>query len=297
MSILVLGAGGQVGAALRWRAMARGQSVIGLKHDELDITVADAVRRTVADLRPEIVINCAAHTAVDQAESEPERAMAINGEGAGNVALSCALASVPLIHLSTDYVFDGSRTGAYREDDPVAPATVYGRTKLAGEKAVFDAWGKHVILCTSWVFGAMGSNFVKTMLRLAASGQTPLRVVDDQIGGPTPADAIADACLDIGDHVRRSDIVPWGTYHFAGAPTVSWHGFARAILAHRPGLEIEPCTTEDFPRPAPRPANSVLDCGRIRAAFGIEQPDWTIHLARLLRDLGEAPTETGGDAS
>lgn len=297
MSILVLGAGGQVGAALRWRAMARGQSVIGLKHDELDITVADAVRRTVADLRPEIVINCAAHTAVDQAEAEPERAMAINGEGAGNVALSCALASVPLIHLSTDYVFDGSRTGAYREDDPVAPATVYGRTKLAGEKAVFDAWGKHVILRTSWVFGAMGSNFVKTMLRLAASGQTPLRVVDDQIGGPTPADAIADACLDIGDHVRRSDIVPWGTYHFAGAPAVTWHGFARAILAHHPGLEIEACTTEAFPRPAPRPANSVLDCGRIRAAFGIEQPDWTVHLARLLRDLGEVPTETGGDVS
>ncbi|MDF1735885.1 MAG: dTDP-4-dehydrorhamnose reductase [Minwuia sp.] len=297
MSILVLGAGGQVGAALRWRAMARGQSVIGLKHDELDITIADAVRRTVADIRPSIVINCAAHTAVDRAEEEPERAMAINGEGAGNVALSCALASVPLIHLSTDYVFDGSKTGPYREDDPIAPATVYGRTKLAGERAVFDAWGKHVILRTSWVFGAMGSNFVKTMLRLAASGQSPLKVVDDQIGGPTPADAIADACLDITTRVLQADIVPWGTYHFAGAPTVSWHGFAQAILAHYPDLVIAPCTTEDFPRPAPRPANSVLDCGRIRAAFGIGQPDWTVHLAHLLRDLGEMPTESGEDGS
>lgn len=297
MSILVLGAGGQVGASLRWRAMHRGQSIIGLKRDELDITNADAVRATIADLRPTIVVNCAAHTAVDQAEAEPDLAMAINGTGAGNVALSCALASVPVIHLSTDYVFDGSKSGPYREDDAVAPATVYGSTKLAGEKAVHDAWGKHVILRTSWVFGAMGGNFVKTMLRLAASGQQTLKVVDDQIGGPTPADAIADACLDIAERVRRSDIVPWGTYHFSGAPTVSWHGFAKAILAHHPDLVIEPCTTSAFPRPAPRPANSVLDCGRIRAAFGIGQPDWVPYLAQLLRDLGETQPQTGGDAS
>lgn len=297
MTVLVLGAGGQVGAALRWRAMARGQSIIGLKRDELDITDADAARRTIAEIRPAVVVNCAAHTAVDQAEAEPDRAMAINGEGAGNVALSCALASVPLIHLSTDYVFDGSKSGPYREDDPTSPATVYGRTKLAGEKAVDDAWGKHVILRTSWVFGAMGGNFVKTMLRLADNGPTPLRVVDDQIGGPTPADAIADACLDIAAHMLRSDIVPWGTYHFSGAPVVSWYGFARAILAHRQELVIEPCSTDAFPRPAPRPANSVLDCARIRAAFGIGQPDWTPHLARLLRDLGELPTESGESAS
>lgn len=293
MTVLVLGAGGQVGAALRWRSMARGQSIIGLKRDELDITDADAARRTIADIRPSVVVNCAAHTAVDQAEAEPERAMAINGEGAGNVALSCALASVPLIHLSTDYVFDGSKSAPYREDDAASPATVYGRSKLAGEKAIDAAWGKHVILRTSWVFGAMGGNFVKTMLRLADSGQVPLRVVDDQVGGPTPADAIADACLDIAAHLQRSDIVPWGTYHFTGAPVVSWYGFARAILAHRQGLVIEPCATDAFPRPAPRPANSVLDCARIRAAFGLEQPDWTPYLSRLLRDLGEPAVDSG----
>ncbi|MDF1722347.1 MAG: dTDP-4-dehydrorhamnose reductase [Minwuia sp.] len=293
MTILVLGAGGQVGASLRWRALARGQGIIGLNRSELDITDAAAVRHAIADLRPEIVINCAAYTAVDKAEDEPELAMAINGSGAGHVAHACALAAVPLIHLSTDYVFDGTGQGAYREDDPTAPTSVYGVTKLAGEKAVFDAWGKHIILRTAWVFGAMGGNFVKTMLRLAASGQSDLKVVDDQVGGPTPADAIADACLDIAAHVAQADIIPWGTYHFGGAPTVSWFGFAQAILAHYPDMKIAPCTTEAFPRPAPRPANSVLDCARIRAAFGIAQPDWAPYLAQLLRDLGETVSKDG----
>lgn len=297
MTILVLGAGGQVGAALRWRALARGQGIIGLNHAELDITDANTVRHTIADLRPAIVINCAAHTAVDKAEEEPELAMAINCTGAGNVALACALAAVPLIHLSTDYVFDGTAQGAYREDAATGPNTVYGRTKLAGEKAVFDAWGKHIILRTAWVFGAMGENFVKTMLRLGASGLTDLKVVDDQVGGPTPADAIADACLDIAVHIARSDIVPWGTYHFAGAPTVTWFGFAQAILAHYPDLKIAPCTTDAFPRPAPRPANSILNCDRIHAAFGISQPDWGPYLARLLRDLGETGLNDGKGVS
>ncbi len=297
MTILVLGAGGQVGASLRWRALARGQGVVGLNHAELDITDAAIVRRTIADLRPAIVINCAAYTAVDKAEAEPELAMAINGTGAGNVALACGLAAVPLIHLSTDYVFDGTAQGPYGEDAATGPTTVYGRTKLAGEKAVYDAWGKHIILRTAWVFGAMGENFVKTMLRLGASGSTNLKVVDDQVGGPTPADAIADACLDIAAHVARSDIVPWGTYHFAGAPAVTWFGFARAILAHYPDLVIAPCTTDAFPRPARRPANSVLDCTRIRAAFGISQPDWGPYLAQLLRDLGETGSHDGKGVS
>ncbi len=297
MSILVLGAGGQVGASLRWRALARGQGIIGLNRAELDITDGDLVQRTVADLRPEIVINCAAYTAVDKAEEEPDQAMAINGTAPGLIAGACATNAVPLIHLSTDYVFGGRAGGAYREDDLTEPTTVYGRTKLAGERAVFDAWGKHIILRTAWVFGAMGENFVKTMLRLGASGMTDLKVVDDQVGGPTPADAIADACLDIAAHVGRSDIVPWGTYHFAGAPTVTWFGFAQAILAHYPDLAIAPCTTADFPRPAPRPASSVLDCARIRDAFGISQPDWGPYLAQLLRDLGETVSEDGKGVS
>lgn len=297
MTILVLGAGGQVGASLRWRALARGQGVIGLNRGELDITDAHAVRHAIDDLRPEIVINCAAYTAVDKAEEEPDLAMAINGTGAGNVARACALTAVPLIHLSTDYVFDGTGQGAYREDDVTAPNTAYGRTKLVGEKAVYDAWGKHIILRTAWVFGAMGENFVKTMLRLGASGLTELKVVDDQVGGPTPADAIADACLDIASHIARSDIVPWGTYHFSGAPTVTWFGFAQAILAHYPDLSVLPCTTEAFPRPATRPANSVLDCERIRVAFGISQPDWTPCLAQLLRDLGETGPKDGKGVS
>lgn len=288
MSVLVLGAGGQVGSALRWTALARGTSTVGLRHDELDIVDGSAVRRIIADLRPAAVVNCAAYTAVDRAEDEPERAHAINADGAGNVAVACALEAVPLIHLSTDYVFDGEKRGAWVEDDPVGPVGVYARTKEEGERQVRDAWGKHLILRTSWVFGAIGTNFVKTMWRLADEGRTRLSVVHDQRGGPTPADAIAGACLDMVARIEGADIVPWGTYHFAGSPAVTWYDFARVVLADRKGLDLEPTTTAAYGAKAPRPANSVLDCGRIRAAFGIEQPDWRVYLERMRRDLGPA---------
>lgn len=285
MTVLVLGAGGQVGAALRWRAMARGTSVVGLRHDELDITDGAAVRRAITALRPVAVVNCAAYTAVDRAEDDAATAYAINADGAGNVAVACALDGVPLIHLSTDYVFDGGKSGAWTEDDPVGPLGAYGRTKEAGERQVRDAWGKHLIVRTAWVFGAIGGNFVKTMWRLADEGRTRIDVVDDQLGGPTPADAIADACLDMIGRTATADIIPWGTYHFCGAPALSWYDFARAVLSDRPGVTVQPCSTAQMARPAPRPANSVLDCGRIRAAFGIAQPDWRTHLERLRREL------------
>lgn len=291
MTLLILGAGGQVGAALRWRAMARGTSAVGLAHGDLDIADGAIVKAVIEEVRPAIVVNCAAFTDVDAAETDEAAAQRVNRDGAGHVAAACQRIGAPVIHLSTDYVFDGAKATAYREDDAVSPVGVYARSKEAGERAVRDAWGKHVILRTAWVFGGIGRNFVKTMRRLADQGQTTVRVVDDQRGGPTPAEAIADACLDIAERCDGADIVPWGTYHFCGAPAVTWRAFAEAVLADRPEVTVEPCTSAEFPSPAPRPANSVLDCGRIRAAFGIEQPDWRPYLTRLLGDLGESAEE------
>lgn len=291
MTVLILGAGGQVGAALRWRAMARGASAVGLAHGDLDIADGAIVRAVIDEVQPSAVVNCAAYTDVDGAETDEETAQRINRDGAGHVAAACAPLGVPLIHLSTDYVFDGAKPTPYSEEDAVSPVGVYARTKEAGERAVREAWGKHVILRTAWIFGGIGRNFVKTMRRMADEGRETIRVVDDQRGGPTPAEAIADACLDIVERCDQADIVPWGTYHFCGTPAVTWRQFAEAVLADRPGVTIEPCTTAEFRRPAPRPANSVLDCGRIRAAFGIEQPDWRPYLKRLVGDLGESAEE------
>jgi dTDP-4-dehydrorhamnose reductase len=290
MVLMVLGSDGQVGAALRWKALERGTGVIGLNRVELDITQPGRVMDAIRDIRPETVINCAAWTDVDGAEKEGEAAHAINAAGAENVAKACARTGAALIHLSTDYVFDGTKATAYSESDPVSPVSVYGRTKEAGERAVRDTWGKHVILRTAWVFGAHGGNFMKTMLRLADQGMEKLNVVDDQRGGPTPADAIADACLDVAARANSADIAPWGTYHFCGRPSVTWHGFASAILKDRQ-ITLNPCTTAEFPRPAPRPANSVLDCTRIRRAFGIEQPDWREYLPELVDAFGTSIRE------
>lgn len=284
MTLLVLGADGQVGSALRWQALSRGISIVGLNRQGLDVTSGYSVIETVESIRPDVVINCAAYTDVDGAEEDVEAAHRINADAPGHIARACARTGAALIHISTDYVFDGTKKTAWTESDPVSPVGVYACTKETGERAVREAWGKHIILRTAWVFGPMGGNFVKTMLRLADQGVEKLKVVDDQRGGPTPAEAIADACLDMAGRIAGSDIVPWGTYHFCGAPTITWHGFASAILAGR-GLDIQPCTTAEYPLPAPRPANSVLDCRRIRTAFGIEQPDWRDYLPDMIRDF------------
>ena len=286
MVMLVIGSDGQVGSSLRWRAMARRQSVIGLNRSHLDVTERAAVIDTIQHIRPEVVVNCAAWTDVDGAEANEDAALAVNADGAGYLAEGCARTGAPLIHLSTDYVFDGSRMAPWREEDAVNPVGAYGRTKEIGERRVRDAWGKHVILRTAWVFGAIGNNFVKTMLRMAADGRESIRVVGDQRGGPTPADAIADACLDIAERAISADIAPWGTYHYCGAPPVTWHGFASTILEGR-DIRVDACSSDEFPRPARRPANSVLDCSRIRRAFGVEQPDWRDYLPELVSAFGE----------
>ncbi|MGE5271302.1 MAG: dTDP-4-dehydrorhamnose reductase, partial [Thiohalocapsa sp.] len=234
------------------------------------------------------LVNAAAYTAVDRAESETDKAWAGNCTGPLNLAAVCEEAAIPLIHLSTDYVFDGSKQGAYREDDPVKPLGIYGQTKEAGERAVRGLAARHMILRTAWVYSAHGSNFVKTMLRLAAD-RPVLRVVADQVGSPTSAADIAAAIGTVIAAIAAGN-TSWGTYHFAGAGAVSWHGFAEAIFeAARPWRgeppRIEAITTAEYPTPARRPANSVLDCQRIGAAFRIVPRPWQQAVAEAVAEI------------
>src|SRR5947209_2199422 len=277
MQLSILGANGQVGRALTARAGEENIRHRALGRAECDITNARAVKRAVAG--SSIVINCAAYTAVDRAETDQEHAFRVNALGPQNAAAACAEAGIPLIHLSTDYVFDGENPRPAREDDPPRPLNVYGHSKLGGEEKVRERLAQHIILRTSWVFSACGANFVTTVMRLAQS-QPELRMVADQIGGPTAAEDIAQAILAIVRACQQPGFGGWGTYHFSGAPPVSWYEFACAIVGKR-GTAVVPIPTKEFPRPARRPLNSVLDCSRISQVFGITQPDWRPELAKV----------------
>jgi dTDP-4-dehydrorhamnose reductase len=282
VSLLVLGAGGQIGRALIERA---GNGAIGLGRAECDICDPANVEQALSAPGLSLVVNCAAYTAVDRAESERVQAFAVNAEGAGLVARSAAAQGLPIIHLSTDYIYAGTRSGPHREDDSVAPRNVYGASKAAGDRAVAAANPAHIVLRVSWVFGTYGTNFVKTMLRLG-QGREELRIVADQTGGPTEARDIADAVLAIAAACRQPAFTAWGIYHFAGTPSTSWYGFAQQIFSgsrRAPGLV--PISSCDYPLPATRPPNSVLDCRRIRDVFGIAQPDWRRSLSRVLAEL------------
>ncbi|WP_409422873.1 dTDP-4-dehydrorhamnose reductase [Pseudaeromonas sp. ZJS20] len=280
MRILIAGARGQVGSLLRQQASLRGWDVLAVDREELDITDPVAVNGRVAQWRPQVIINAAAHTAVDKAESEVAASFAINRDGPANLAAAAQQVGAVLLHISTDYVFAGDKVGLYVESDAVAPQGVYGASKLAGEQAVAAACPRHLILRTAWVFGEQGNNFVKTMLRLAASRDS-LGIVADQFGGPTYAGDIAAALLTMAQQALAPGFSQWGLYHFAGEPHVSWHGFANAIfqvaveqgvLARQPA--VQGIGTADYPTPAKRPANSRLDCRKIRQVFGILPSDW-----------------------
>jgi len=278
MSLLVTGAGGQVGAEICRLAAERGLPFRGLPRRALDITDAAAVRHAASGAT--IVVNAAAYTAVDKAEQEPDVATAVNRGGAANVASACAALGIPLIHLSTDYVFDGHKASAYLEDDPMQPLSVYGSSKAAGENAVRTALEQHVILRTSWVFATHSRNFVRSILDTA--GRNPLlEVVDDQRGGPTPAQEIAQAILVIAATIARPGATPWGTVHFCGAPAVTRYELARAALKNVSGVVLKPVKSADRPTAARRPANSILDCRRIAEHFGIQQPPWEPAVAAI----------------
>jgi dTDP-4-dehydrorhamnose reductase len=282
MKVLVFGQSGQVARELV--ARGEGVSILSLPRSEADLSNPAACAAIISDTNVDAVINAAAYTAVDKAEEEETLATVINGDAPGAMARAAADRGIPFLHVSTDYVFDGSGETPWCEDDPVAPLNAYGRSKLAGEEAVRAAGGHHAILRTSWVFSAHGANFVKTMLRLSET-RDALGVVSDQVGGPTPADAIATALL--GMARQMADGQAGGTYHFGGQPPVSWAGFAREIF-ERAGRQVtvSDIPTSDYPTPAQRPLNSRLDCGALQRDFGIEAPDWRAGLDRVLRALG-----------
>ncbi|MFC3915081.1 dTDP-4-dehydrorhamnose reductase [Pseudaeromonas sharmana] len=287
VKLLITGYKGQVGHCLVAQAEQLGWDILAVDRDELDITDQACVRAQVSAFQPHVIINAAAHTAVDKAESEIGASYAINRDGPAYLAEAAQQVGAIVLHISTDYVFAGDKDGLYVESDAVAPQGVYGASKLAGELAVAEHCSCHLILRTAWVFGEHGNNFVKTMLRLG-SQRDVLGVVADQVGGPTYAGDIAAALLTMASQALQPDFNAWGIYHFAGEPHVSWHGFATAIfdasvaqglLARSP--VINPIATTDYPTPAKRPANSRLDCSRIHSIFGIMPSDWQAALQDL----------------
>lgn len=288
--LLVLGAAGQLGQELMALASARGAKAVGTDIGDLDIRDPAAVAAAIGLHRPRLVVNCAAYTAVDKAESEPDLAAALNAHAPGVVARAAADHDIPLVHISTDYVFDGTKQGPYIEDDPVAPLGVYGRTKADGDAAVRKGAKRHVILRTAWVYGRYGSNFLKTILRLATE-RDRLRVVADQIGCPTATADLAQAILAV-DETLAVRPETRGTYNFAGTGSTSWHGFAEAIVAEQAKvtgklLPVEAIGTADFPTPARRPANSELDSSHFVATFGYRAQTWRERTREVVASLLE----------
>lgn len=280
MRVLVFGETGQVARELA-RRMPDGVSARFLGRDKADLMNPDACAAAIADC--DVVINAAAWTAVDKAETEEAMATVVNGDAPAAMARACAAQGLPFLHISTDYVFDGTGDQPFGVAHPTAPLGAYGRSKLAGEQGVLAAGGNALILRTSWVVSAHGTNFVKTMLRLGRERDS-LNVVADQIGGPTPAAAIADALYTAGRAMRAGAV--GGVHHFSGAPDTSWAGFAREIMA-RAGLAcvIHDIPSSAYPTPARRPLNSRLDCSALEAAFGIARPDWRAGLDQILQEL------------
>lgn len=272
MRILVTGAGGQVGAALV-RVLRGRFEVLGLDRAGLDLRDAGALREIVARAQPDAILNAAAYTAVDRAEAERDAAFAVNHRAVTELAAAARAAGALLVHFSTDYVFDGTKSAPYAEDDATHPLNIYGESKLAGERTVAASGCRHFILRTSWVYAPEGRNFVNAILA-AAKTRPDLRVVDDQRGAPTPAPAIADAVARLLSDVAWRDKSD-GIYHMTAAGETTWYGFAQEILRERaPGVRLIPVTTEAYGATAPRPRNSLLDNAKLRAAFGIALPDW-----------------------
>ncbi|MDD5329858.1 MAG: dTDP-4-dehydrorhamnose reductase [Sulfuricella sp.] len=284
MKILLIGKNGQVGWELQ-RTLATLGEVVAVGRQGMDLTDSDSIRHAIRSAGPDLIVNAAAHTAVDKAESEPDLAMAINGVAPGIMAEEAGRLGAAMVHYSTDYVFDGARTTPYTEEDAPNPLSVYGKTKLAGERAVQAAGIPHLIFRTSWVYGLRGRNFLLTVLRLAKE-RDELKIVDDQFGAPTWSRMIAEATAQI--LAQRKDLNEvGGLYHLTAAGQTSWHGFTRAILDHaaKPSPRLVAIPTADYPLPAPRPRNSALDNTKMRQAFGLALPAWDAALALCSQEL------------
>ena len=292
-TVLVFGAGGQLGHQLMQQTAPDGFALVGLTHADIDIADRDAVDVLVRQYRPDFIVNAAAYTAVDKAETDVDRAFAINETGPRNLSLAAHEIGAVLVHLSTDYVFDGCKTAPYLEVDPVAPMSAYGRSKEAGERAVRELLARHLILRTAWIYAAQGSNFFTTMVQLARRRDS-VRVVADQQGTPTAAGDIARAILAIIPLVRERNV--FGTFHLTNSGQTTWHGFAQAIFGAlaRNGSRVprlEAITTSEYAAPARRPAMSVLGCEKINDVYGIRLQSWSDALnatfdTLLARDMG-----------
>lgn len=288
---MLTGARGQIASEIILLAQKQNIPIIPLDHATLNITKLDAVIKCTEQYQPNVIINAAAYTAVDRAESEREKAFAVNNDGAANIAKVCAEYDIPLIHLSTDYIFNGEKDAPYEELDKADPQNAYGLSKLQGEEQIRQRHEQHIILRTSWVFGMRGQNFVKTMLQLFQK-QMELRVVADQRGCPTSAIDIAQVIIDIiVNHLFLSDgkmTTHWGTYHYCGAPATTRFGMAQSIYEEASAIQsmcinkIIPIATNNYPTPAKRPLNSVLNCQKLFETFGIKQPEWRLGLRDLV---------------
>lgn len=290
MKLLCIGQSGQVALALAERAAASMVDCVCVGRPDADLSAPETLFRAIDAAKPDLVINAAAYTAVDAAETDRDAAFLINADGAGSLAVACAQMDVPLIHLSTDYVFDGRADRAYRETDSPAPISVYGASKLAGEIAVRDALNKHIILRTSWVVSPFGTNFIKTMLRLAAD-RDEASVVDDQIGSPTSALDIADTVFQIASVISSApNSELFGTYHYSGRGHGSWADVADLILrlsqnSKNSKIVLKRIPTSEYPTPAKRPLNSRLDTTKIERTFNVKPLDWTASVTRTVNRL------------
>ncbi|MDM8515001.1 dTDP-4-dehydrorhamnose reductase [Desulfobacterales bacterium HSG16] len=287
MKILVTGAGGQLGKELVRSGKKTDMEIHGFLRDSLDICNQDQINRVFEKVQPDIVVNTAAYTNVDKAETEIDTAFAINREGACHIAGFCGEADIPMIHISTDFVFDGSGRTPYTEEEPTNPLSVYGLSKAEGEEAVMSLARKHIIIRTSWLYGEHGNNFVKTMIRVFSKNKN-VRVVSDQLGCPTNASDLAGAVLQIARIIKNQHEIDWGIYHYSGYGITSWHEFAENILRIAGAKldlkteKIEPITTQEWPTDARRPMFSVLDCSKLEKKFNITPEPWKQSLETFL---------------
>lgn len=288
--VLVVGGNGQLATALKQREMIAGHRIIAVGRPAMDLARTETIEKTIVELNPALVINAAAYTAVDKAESEADMANAVNATGVGVLGQICARNDIPVIHISTDYVFDGKAKTPYRPDDATAPQGVYGRSKTRGEVELRAANEQHLIFRTAWVFGEHGNNFLKTMLRLAITNDQ-IRVVDDQFGTPTYAADLATGLAEIAAQIlSHPDDIQWGTYHLTNSGETTWCGFAREIFKcstseNAPSPRIIGITTEEYPTPAARPAYSILDCASTKEHFGVDLPDWKDATMRCIKNI------------
>jgi len=292
MKILISGGKGQVGSELTTEAIKRAYTVFSYGSRELDISDLDQLNETVKKIKPDVIINAAAYTAVDKAETEQELAYAVNSLGSENLATICQQYDIPLLHISTDYVYNGEKKSAYTEADQADPTGVYGASKLAGDNKIVSIWAKHIILRVSWVFGEHGNNFVKTMLRLAQQ-RDELSIVNDQFGAPTSARAISNTLLNILQNKQFNQTsCPWGIYNLQSDPGVSWFDFAQEIFAQayeqgiiKSKITLNPIPSSQFPTPVKRPANSKLNGKKLKDNFSLSAADWRSDLTMMLGNI------------